>query len=290
MNKREIANASATIRAYKALLGCTLLATIILTGGCGGGKNKGETGALPSSTISPSLSYKQEGTSTASGMPASASPATSQAQNQDQNRNQSQIQSPSQTQPPSQSQSQSQSPSRIQSPTRISTASPEDQKLAEEYYEKGYAQYNDFNYNEAIRLFDMALKADSASYKALNGKGIALCFKGSYLQGMELIRESLAIKPDFAYANFNMAMAYKLQKDYDNALLWFGKAAAIDPGDPWTYYGISTIYADRRDSAKALEFLKKAIDLDSSVKGVARSQSHYTWMAANPQFIAMTKE
>lgn len=181
-------------------------------------------------------------------------------------------------------------PSPTASPTPTPTPSPtpavsaEKVKKAEELYEQGFTLYNEFNYDGAIKLYNKALEADPYSYKAFNGKGIALCFKGNYNEGMPLIQKALDVKPDFAYAHFNMAMAYKLQKDYQNSLLWFNKALALDPKDTWSYYGISTIYADWNDVPKALEYLKKAIELDPGVKGVAREQDHFVPFRSNPEF------
>ena len=164
-------------------------------------------------------------------------------------------------------------------PTQASpTISPERVMEAEKLYEQGFGLYNEFKYDEAITNFTMSIDADPTNYKAYNGKGIALCFKGNYKAGMELIRKSLEIKPDFAYANFNMAMAYKLQNDLSNSLIWFEKSLSYDSTDPWSYYGISTIHADWNNVEKSLGYLKKAIVLEPAVKDVARSQSHYDRM------------
>ncbi|MDF2522459.1 MAG: hypothetical protein K0R31_100 [Clostridiales bacterium] len=140
--------------------------------------------------------------------------------------------------------------------------SPEKVLEAGKLYEHGYDLYNEFKYDEAITYYTKAIDLDPSNYKALNGKGIALCFKKSYTDGMSLIRKSLEMKPDFAYANFNMAMAYKLQNDLGNSLVWFEKALSYDSKDTWSYYGISTIYADWDNPEKSIEYLKKAITLD----------------------------
>jgi len=82
-----------------------------------------------------------------------------------------------------------------------------------------------------------------------------------------------------------MAMGYKLQKDLDNSLIWFNKALELKPNDAWTFYGISTIYADKNDIPNSLKYLKMAVDLDSSVKPVAKRQDHFVKMRSNADFI-----
>jgi tetratricopeptide (TPR) repeat protein len=146
-------------------------------------------------------------------------------------------------------------------------------------------KYNALNYDGAISECDKALSLDANCYIAYNIKGIALCFKQNYSIGMPLIERSLQINPDYAYGRFNMAMGYKLQKDLDNSLIWFNKALEVKPKDAWTFYGISTIYADKNDIPNSLKYLKMAVDLDSSVKPVAKRQDHFVKMRSNADFI-----
>ena len=155
---------------------------------------------------------------------------------------------------------------------------------SEELSTMGFDEYNQFNYDTAISYFDRAINLDTNNYKAYNGKGIALCFKGQYTNGMPLIQKALNMKPDYANGYFNMAMAYKLQKDYDNSLVYFNKALTFDPKDTWSYYGIATIYADRGDINTSLEYLKKAIDIEPAVKDVAKEQDHFQPYLNNEAF------
>ena len=86
-----------------------------------------------------------------------------------------------------------------------------------------------------------------------------------------------------------MAMAYKLQHDYDQSLYWFEKTIQGDPQNTWSYYGISTIYADRGNKEASLSYLKKAIDLDLGVKEVAKEQDHFAQMRNLPEFQALVR-
>lgn len=158
---------------------------------------------------------------------------------------------------------------------------------SEELSDKGYEEYNQFNYDNAIAYFDKAISADNNNYKAYTGKGIALCFEGMYSTGMPLIQKTIDLRSDYAYGYYSMAMAYKLQKDYDNSLIYFNKALTYDPNDTWSYYGIATIYADRKDISTSLDYLKKAIALDPAVKDVAKQQDHFQPYLNNEEFIKL---
>lgn len=162
-------------------------------------------------------------------------------------------------------------------------------KEAERLYDQGFQAYMSWKLDDALKLFDRAIKTDPGCYKAYDGKGIALCFKGRYDEGMELIDRALQMKPDFTYANFNKALAYKLRKDYKHALEWFDRALSYDPKDTWSYFGIACIYAEWKDADKAVEYLKKAIETDPGVKEVARREKDLDPVRNDPRFTELVK-
>ena len=82
-----------------------------------------------------------------------------------------------------------------------------------------------------------------------------------------------------------MAMAQKLGGHYDASISYFEKVLAVDPHNTWSYYGIATNYADKKDKAKALAYLSKALALDrEAVRGEALTQDHFAWMREDPEF------
>ncbi|HEX9059942.1 MAG TPA: hypothetical protein VF941_07165 [Clostridia bacterium] len=171
----------------------------------------------------------------------------------------------------------------------IKPVSEENEKEAEDLYNKGFQVYLSRKYDDAIEFYNMALSKDPNSYKSLNGKGIALCFQGEYDEGMILIKKALSIKPDFPYSNFNMALSYKLQKDFDSANVWFDKAISYDPKDTWSYFGKACIYAERMEKEKAFLYLKKAIETDTSVKDAAIKEHDLDNIKDTPEFNELVK-
>jgi tetratricopeptide (TPR) repeat protein len=155
---------------------------------------------------------------------------------------------------------------------------------SEKFYDRGLKCYEQYNYQEAIANFDKAILASPDNYKVYTAKGIALCFEGEYKAGMELIQKTLDMSPDYVPAFYDMAMGYKLQEDYDKSLYWFERTIQGDPQNTWSYYGISTIYADRGNVQASLEYLRKAIALNQEVKAVAQQQAHFAQMRKLPEF------
>ncbi|MDT8902400.1 tetratricopeptide repeat protein [Anaeroselena agilis] len=160
---------------------------------------------------------------------------------------------------------------------------------AEQHFAAGRDLYERYEYRAAVAEYDRAIAADPANYKVYTAKGIALCFEGDYKGGMALIRKTLDMRPGYVPALYDMAMAYKLQDDLDNSLHWFQQTLRGDPKNTWSYYGIATIHADRGETREALEYLRKAVDLDKGVKEVARRQEHFARMRALPEFQAIVR-
>ncbi|MEA4924463.1 MAG: tetratricopeptide repeat protein [Syntrophomonadaceae bacterium] len=155
---------------------------------------------------------------------------------------------------------------------------------SDQYYEQGLQLYQQYKYPEAIIAFDQAIGISPENYKVYAAKGITLCFQGDYTGGKALIEKTLALQPDFLPAFYDMAMVCKLQRDYDNALLWFQKTIEGDSRNTWSYYGIATIYADQGKTKESLSYLGEAIALDPGVKAVARQQSHFAKMRSLTEF------
>lgn len=163
-------------------------------------------------------------------------------------------------------------------------------KESEQLYMKAVTAYGKGDHLNALELANKALEKDSENYKALSLKGIIQAFDVSPEEGIKTVEKALAINPNYVQADFDMAMAQKLGKHYDESIRYFQKVLDKDPKNTWSWYGIATNYADKRDKAKALEYLKKAVDLDpQNVKPQAADQDHFQWLHGDPDFQNLVK-
>lgn len=163
-------------------------------------------------------------------------------------------------------------------------------KESEQLYRKAVTAYGKGDHLNALELANKALEKDGENYKALSLKGIIQAFDVSPEEGIKTVEKALAINPNYVQADFDMAMAQKLGKHYDESICYFQKVLDKDPKNTWSWYGIATNYADKRDKAKALEYLKKAVDLDpQNVKPQAAAQDHFQWLHGDPDFQNLVK-
>ena len=163
--------------------------------------------------------------------------------------------------------------------------------------DEGIKKYQAGDYAKSIEDFDKALALDADNYQALSNKGVTLAMRGNATgskqdveQGIALIEQALQLAPKDMASFYNMALAYKIDGQYDKAITYFKNVIAADPGNTWSYYGIATIYGDLGKADQALPYLKQAIDLGGeSVKEAARTQSHFDKIRDNKQFQSVVR-
>lgn len=156
---------------------------------------------------------------------------------------------------------------------------------SETIFQEASALYAKGKNREALLTCDKALEIDRENYKALSLKGLILAFDVSPEQGIGQVLKALKINPDYTQAFYDMAMAQKLAKHYDESISYFQKVLAVDPQNTWSLYGIATNYADKRDKANALSYLEKAMALDPEhVRPEALSQDHFEWLRGDADF------
>lgn len=161
---------------------------------------------------------------------------------------------------------------------------------SETIFQEASALYAKGKNREALLTCDKALEIDRENYKALSLKGLILALDVSPEQGIGQILKALKINPDYTQAFYDMAMAQKLAKHYDESISYFRKVLAVDPKNTWSLYGIATNYADKRDKANALSYLEKAMALDPEhVRPEALRQDHFEWLREDPDFLEIVK-
>lgn len=160
-------------------------------------------------------------------------------------------------------------------------------KLKQEELEKkwqlGKDEFFQKNYEKAIDIQRQILKEDPTFYKAYAVEGIALAYNGSFEQGMQQIDKSLELKPDYGYARFNKALANELYGNYDEAILWYEQALKVEEFE-WSYYGIASVYGRKGDVSNTVKYLKLAIDMNLSIKDVAKDEEDFDKVKESKEF------
>lgn len=164
----------------------------------------------------------------------------------------------------------------------------EKNKRLEELYEQSSKAFSEKRYDDTISTADDIIKEDANFYKAYNIKGIALCYRGNYEEGIKNIDRSLELKPDFGYARFNKALAYELKGNYDDALSWYDKDLEIE-NYIWSYYGKASIYGRKGDVENTVKYLKIAISMSPEIKKFASDEEDFNPVRDSKEFQDLIK-
>ncbi|MBU3093736.1 hypothetical protein K2F40_13250 [Clostridium sp. CM028] len=148
------------------------------------------------------------------------------------------------------------------------------QENLEKVWKKGYDEFFDKKYKQAIETERQVIKEDPTFYKAYAVEGIALAYSGNFEKGMQQINQSLKLNPNYGYARFNKALANELYEHYDEAITWYKKDLEVEKFE-WSYYGIASIYGRKGDVNNTVKYLKLAIDINPSVKNNAKNEEDF---------------
>lgn len=78
-------------------------------------------------------------------------------------------------------------------------------------------------------------------------------------------------------------LTYELYGKMDDALEWYNKALDVEDYE-WSYYGIASIYGRRGDIKNTMLYLNKAIQMDASIKEIAKEEHDFDPVKNSEEF------
>lgn len=116
---------------------------------------------------------------------------------------------------------------------------PDAGKQAQQWLERGVAQFKQKEYDQAIASFTKSLEFEPKSAVAYNFLGMAYRFKFNQVRNLELKNKEIAafekaveMDPAFWVAYINLGATYYYQGDKAKAAPLFKKALALKPDHP----------------------------------------------------------
>lgn len=139
----------------------------------------------------------------------------------------------------------------------------DDPESAEALYGVGSVYLNQHKSAEARQCFERALKL-RASYPdtmahAWNNLGLLAGSEGRTVEAIGDFQEALRLSPDHRVALNNLARAYRVQKQWDDARQAYERVLQLDSNDPDANYGLGMISAQNDDTERAFNFLQRAL-------------------------------
>jgi adenylate cyclase len=73
----------------------------------------------------------------------------------------------------------------------------------------------------------------------------------------------------------------------DKALEWAGRAVALEPDDPNTFYNVACVYSLAGELDKAIDHLEKAVGSLGANRAWLESDTDFNQLRDHPRFIAL---
>jgi len=109
-----------------------------------------------------------------------------------------------------------------------------------------------------------------------------------FQEAKQIYEETLRLDPDYVDALNNLGVIHIHDKKYSAASALFTRAIRLKPGYVDAHYNLACLHALKEELTQSLSSLKKAVSLDQSVKGWARTDSDLQSLHGVPEFDKIT--
>jgi Tfp pilus assembly protein PilF len=114
---------------------------------------------------------------------------------------------------------------------------------------------------ESLQASWQALEYDPHNAVLLFNFGTGLMQTQDYQQAAAYLKKAALQDPKYSLAAFNLAMCYDRMEQLDDALLWYQRAAELDPSDPDPIYNMAEVCVRKKDFVQGERLCREALNL-----------------------------
>ena len=107
---------------------------------------------------------------------------------------------------------------------------------------------------------------------------------GRLREARRFYQKALTLDPQNIHAVNNIGVTYLQERNFTEARKSFEDAMRLQPDYVDPYYNLACLYAIQGDTKKGLDYLRKAVSLDASVRQWARNDNDLRRLRALPEF------
>ena len=101
-------------------------------------------------------------------------------------------------------------------------------KTSRQYIEDAVKHYRNQHYQNALEAFELAIKLDPTSVKALHGRGIVLVQMLEYEKALDSYEQASRLAPNISQIYADMAELFYILRKYKESYLSYKKAIELD--------------------------------------------------------------
>jgi protein O-mannosyl-transferase len=144
-------------------------------------------------------------------------------------------------------------------------------------------------YGKTIEEYRKALAIDPGNLEICNNLGLVYIFLKQYDKAAAVYDKTAKLDPRNAETYFNCGYARTHTGEYEKAVENYSRAIALNPGLGAAYYNLACVYALVKNTDKALEYLKTAVEKDGSFRGQAKTDEDFKTLRSNPGFLEIVR-
>lgn len=134
----------------------------------------------------------------------------------------------------------------------------------EDLIKRGLSLANLRQYNEAVKVYDQAIKINPRSPAILH-KGKALAALGQYDKAHLALNEFIKIHDSYWRVWLYKGEVYTSSKEYDKALQCLNKASELSPDNPEILSAIGRLKGEMGNISEAIELCEESLELDEQM-------------------------
>jgi tetratricopeptide (TPR) repeat protein len=132
---------------------------------------------------------------------------------------------------------------------------------ADEYYATALDAYRKRDFDTAIEQIDYAITLLPLHSEYYAARGLFQLEQNALDDARDSFAEALRLHEGEVLANYGMGVLAYRDKKWEDALLSFEKARAVNPLQPEPFYYIALIYHRQQDNATAIAYMEQAVAL-----------------------------
>ncbi len=142
-------------------------------------------------------------------------------------------------------------------------------RLVETDWSKNYTNTGDIymmrqENDKALLFYDKALEVDPSSFKATQGKALALSALGRHDEARTFYERGIKLKPNDSAAYNNLGLWHSNRGELREAEVCFIKAVELDPQSSQSYNNLGMLYGNTGKNEEAKYALEKSLALNPS--------------------------
>lgn len=126
--------------------------------------------------------------------------------------------------------------------------------------DEGLKYYWSRDLNNALKIFDEAIKLNPNDYQGYFGRGTICGDLQNYSQSIADLDRAAQLNPNFSYIYYNRGVAYINLQNYEQAIEDFSTAIKLTPNFSYAYYNRGIAYSNLQNYEQAVEDFSLAIE------------------------------